>query len=266
MWKDIEEIILRFFLEDIGGILIMNESGEILYEDAVSMLVKRDKTNWSAACPPPRDGQKKEMWDLLDSDSGKTYMVITSTVPSEKGLLQIHHLTDNSMYMELYRDMTGYSKALKAEKERDGLTGLYNKGKFMAMKPLFARQDRIAVFNMDVNNLKRMNDTYGHEAGDRLIKKAADSLRRIEARNVLAFRVGGDEFLAVALHVSRDEAEKLRSDWEAGLAELNQKDDGINCVVACGFAYGENSFDMDELLALADKRMYMDKMAKKNQQ
>ncbi len=168
------------------------------------------------------------------------------------------------MYMELYRDMTDYSKALKAEKDHDGLTGLYNKGKFMELKKtLFRAQDTIAVFNMDVNNLKRMNDTYGHEAGDRLIKKAAESLRLIEARNVMPFRVGGDEFVVVALHLRRPEAEALRRKWAEGLEELNRMGDGIECVIACGAAYGERGYDLESLLAEADRRMYEDKQALK---
>ena len=144
------------------------------------------------------------------------------------------------------------------------MTGLYNKGKFMSLKTsLFKAQDALAVFNMDVNNLKYMNDNFGHEAGDALINKAAESLRRIEARNVLTFRVGGDEFIAVALHLSREEALQLKETWEKGLAELNRADDGVNCVVACGFAYGEKGYDLEELLAEADQRMYEDKRAKK---
>ena len=110
---------------------------------------------------------------------------------------------DTSLYMDLVRDMGEYSKTLQAEKEHDALTGLYNKGKFLAMKKsLFRNQKTIAVFNMDVNNLKHMNDEHGHEAGDRLIIKAAESLKKIEARNIIPFRVGGDEFVVVAIHVS----------------------------------------------------------------
>ena len=103
----------------------------------------------------------------------------------------------------------------------------------------------------------------GHEVGDRLIRKAAESLRRIESRNIMAFRTGGDEFILIALHVSREEAEEIREKWEAGLEELNRKDDGIRCVIACGFAYGENGYNLDEIFSQADERMYEDKKVKK---
>ncbi len=264
MQANLDQIILRFFREDIGGILITDAKGEILYSDEKSVFVKQDKTNWRAACPPPRPDQKSELWDLLCTSGGETYMVITSAFQEAEDTLQIHLLIDTSVYMSLYREITDYSKALRYEKEHDGLTGLYNKGKFMSLKQtLFPKQDSIVIFNMDVNNLKHMNDIYGHEAGDSLIKKAAASLRKIEARNVLTFRVGGDEFVAVGLHMSREDAEKLRSAWEAGLAELNRQDDGIQCVIACGMAYGEAGYDLEALLKQADERMYEDKKAKK---
>lgn len=260
----LNDIILRFFRDDIGGILITGAEGEILYSDEKSAFVQQEKTNWRIACPPPQKGQKNELWDLLRPARGETYMVSTSTFQEGDAALQIHQLIGTSVYMGLYRDMTDYSKTLKDEKEHDGLTGLFNKGKFLQLKQtLFPKLDSIVIFNMDVNNLKRMNDTCGHEAGDRLIKKAAASLHRIEARNVLAFRVGGDEFMAVGLHMSREEAENLRRAWEAGLAELNRQDDGIPCVIACGMAYGEKDYDLEALFRLADERMYEDKKAKK---
>ena len=259
-----DNIILRFFRNDIGGIRITDASGVTLYEDEKTAFIGKEKTNWAVACPPIREGQRAEAWDLLRSGNGKTYMVVTSTFSFGGQLLQMHHLADTSLYMEMYRDITDYSKDLKMEKDHDGLTGLYNKGKFMEMKKtLFQRQNTIAVFNMDVNNLKLMNDTYGHEAGDRLIKKAAQSLRRIEKRNVMPFRVGGDEFVVVALHVTRDEAEQLRRDWEEGLRQLNRDGDGIDCVIACGFAYGEKGYELEALLAQADQLMYEDKRALK---
>ena len=256
----LNSVILSFFRDDIGGILITNKAGEVIYEDELTSFVQREKTNWKAACPPPREGQRREIWDLLNSEDKKTYMVITSSFTDEEGIKQIHHLVNTSMYMDLYRDISEYSKVLKTKKDYDDLTGLYNKGKFNEMKrTLFAKMQTLAVFNMDVNNLKKMNDSYGHEAGDRLIRKAAESLKRIEARNVIPFRIGGDEFLVAAIHVNRAEAEKIRLAWEKALEELNREEDGIPCTVACGFAFGEKGYDLEKVLAEADRAMYENK-------
>ena len=264
MGVNLDEAMLRFFRDDLGGNRITSAKGEVLYEDEKAAFVSRESTNWAAACPPPREGQRGELWDLLRRENRNTYMVTTSTITGDGETLQIHHIVDASLYMDLVQDITDYSRTMRDEKEHDGLTGLYNKGKFMELKrTLFQAQDAIAVFNMDVNDLKYMNDTYGHDAGDQLIRKAAESLRRIQARNVMPFRVGGDEFIVVAIHVTREEAEQLRRKWEAGLAELNGMPDGVKCVIACGMACGVKGYDLEALLAQADQRMYEDKKAKK---
>ena len=260
----LDQAILRFFRDDIGGILITDEAGDILYEDEKTSFIRTEKTNWKAACPAPSPAQKAEHWDLVRSGTGKTYMVVTSAFTDEGGMKQIHQVVNTSLHTNLFRDVTGYSRTLQAEKEHDWMTGLFNKGKFMELKrSLFCKQDTIAVFNMDLNNLKLTNDSLGHEAGDHLIKKAAMSLRMIEARNIIPFRVGGDEFIVVALHVDRQGAEWVRKRWENALEKLNREDDSLPCVIACGFAFGEKGFDLDELLALADERMYEDKQEKK---
>jgi len=260
----VDDMILRFFKEDVGGLLIVNARGEVLYEDARSAEIYRQAKRWQRFCPPPAEGQRGEEWDLPNVEGSRPYMVTTSTFVEDGELIQVHYFTDNSVYIELFRDINDYSRELKVEKEHDSLTGLYNKGKLMELKQsLFSKQDSIAVFNLDVNNLKHMNDNYGHEAGDRLIRKAAESLRRIEARNVMPCRVGGDEFMVIALHVTPEDAQALRRRWEEGLEELNREQDGVNCVIACGMAYGERGYDLEALFALADQRMYEDKLAKK---
>ncbi len=261
---NIDEAILRFFRDEVGGILITGADGKILYTDDHTAFIREGGTNWKTACPPPRPGRKKEIWDLLYTRDGKSYMVTTSTFSDAEGLKQIHFLADTSLYTGLFREITDYSRELRTEKDHDSLTGLFGKGKFMEMKRnLFAKQETVAVFNFDVNDLKRTNDVRGHEAGDRLIRKAAESLRRIEARNIIPFRVGGDEFVVVAIHVTREEAENIRRRWEEALADLNRQPDGIPCVIACGFAFGEKGFDLEEVLSLADQRMYEDKSSKK---
>ena len=97
-------------------------------------------------------------------------------------------------------------------------------------------------------------------------EKAAESLKRIEARNIIPFRVGGDEFIVIAIHVSREEAERIGQRWRDGLAELNRAADNLPCVIACGFAFGEKEDDLEDVLKLADKRMYEKKQQMKELQ
>lgn len=166
--------------------------------------------------------------------------------------------------LNLYIENGVMREKLVYESEHDGLTGLYNKGKYLQMaEKNFADLNSIAIFNFDVNNLKKINDQFGHEAGDKLIIKASNSFRKVISNRVHAFRMGGDEFLIVAENVTKEETDNIKKRWEEELARLNTADDGIECIVAVGVAYGENGYDYADLLKLADERMYEDKKAKK---
>ncbi|MCR4764441.1 MAG: GGDEF domain-containing protein [Lachnospiraceae bacterium] len=148
------------------------------------------------------------------------------------------------------------------ESEHDTLTQLYNKGKYLSMmEEFFPTCERIAVYNMDVNYLKRLNDSQGHEAGDKLLIKAAQSLIPFSGDRVAAFRMGGDEFAMIAWDLSEADAEDLLARWRQHLDELNRADDGIECIIACGMVYGGPGHDLDAMMKEADERMYRDKTA-----
>ena len=150
------------------------------------------------------------------------------------------------------------------DSEHDGLTGLYNNAKFLDMKEEKYRDlDSIGIFNLDVNNLNKMNDEFGHEDGDKLIIKAANSIRKVVNNKVHGFRIGGDEFMMIACNVTQEEMDSIKERWEGELARLNSVEDGIPCVIAAGVAYGEQGYDLDTLMKEADERMYEDKKLKK---
>ncbi|MGN0347874.1 MAG: GGDEF domain-containing protein [Lachnospiraceae bacterium] len=148
--------------------------------------------------------------------------------------------------------------------EHDSLTGLYNKGKYLSMvEESYPKLDSIGIFNLDVNNLKKMNDTYGHEMGDKLLIKAADSIRKVTNQKVHGYRMGGDEYLMVACNMTEEEVNSIKDRWEKELAHLNTLDDGIDCVVAVGLVYAQKPYDYEALCKEADALMYEDKKRKK---
>ena len=152
------------------------------------------------------------------------------------------------------------------ESEHDKLTGLYNKGKYMAMKNAsFGSPRSIAICNFDVNNLKHINDTYGHEYGDALIIKAAKSIASVAYGNVYGFRMGGDEYAMIATDITPEAVEDLRTRWKNALDRLNEEDTSLFCSMACGIAFAEGEFDYDELYQKADDLMYKNKKELKSQ-
>ena len=123
-----------------------------------------------------------------------------------------NYFRDSSVYnvIRLYIENGLLRQQIIFDSEHDKLTGLYNKGKFLDMKSDdFGHPDQIVVFNMDVNNLKLTNDLKGHEAGDQLIIRAASSVLSVTSDRVLGFRLGGDEFMIVALDCSEAEGEEV---------------------------------------------------------
>ena len=166
----------------------------------------------------------------------------------------------------IIRNINATNAAIEAqyEAEHDKLTGLYNKGKYIMLKEdHFGNPGSIALFNFDVNNLKYINDNFGHEYGDELIIKAAQSIHAGTSDNVFGFRMGGDEYAMVAVNITEKEAEEIHSRWKKALAELNTQGD-VFCVMACGIKFCKGEFDADELFHQADDQMYLDKKARKD--
>lgn len=105
-------------------------------------------------------------------------------------------------------------KRLKNKAFRDGLTGLYNR---RAWDELIGKEEErckryghpAAVFFIDINNLKEVNDNLGHVAGDQLIQQAADVLSDTVRSNDIVARLGGDEFVILSIENNKAGAERL---------------------------------------------------------
>lgn len=150
------------------------------------------------------------------------------------------------------------------ESQHDMLTKLYNRRYyFKRCKEEYPLVASIGLFYFDVNNLKIVNDNYGHDAGDVLLQKAAESIRCLTSDTVHGYRMGGDEFIVVAVNCTRSDMEAIKARWEAELKRVNEKYGGFPCIIAVGSAFAKGSFEIEELCKIADKRMYQDKINKK---
>ena len=145
---------------------------------------------------------------------------------------------------------------LRQRSERDNLTYLFNRNKLESMRKSDYRElESCGVIWFDINELKTINDTYGHAAGDQLIKLAADSVRSITGRDVHAYRMGGDEFMVVACNMGMREIDGLIRLWDSRLSYLNEYA-RFPCTMAYGRAWGEAPINLDELIRQADENMY----------
>jgi diguanylate cyclase (GGDEF)-like protein len=147
----------------------------------------------------------------------------------------------------------------------DGLTGLGNDRRFLDrlerdLDRAESDGDAVAVYLIDVDDFKLINDRYGHAAGDRVLVEVAASLRR----GGEAFRLGGDEF---ALLVPRPEGADVLAVAESVVGRMAAVDAGHGSVitVSVGVAvYPEHGLRRSELMRAADDALYRAKVAGKN--
>ncbi|WP_434624098.1 diguanylate cyclase [Pseudomonas sp. Z1-29] len=154
----------------------------------------------------------------------------------------------------------------------DRLTGLYNRGHWEAsLKAAYARHQRygnaLSLVMLDIDHFKRVNDTYGHQAGDKVIEQVARLLHEHVRESDVAGRYGGEEFGVVLSDTDAAGgqifAERLRKAVEESLVQYNGQD--IRFTVSLGVAdLSQPANDHAELIARADQALYTSKKTGRN--
>ncbi|MDN5347680.1 MAG: hypothetical protein PWP65_1244 [Clostridia bacterium] len=155
--------------------------------------------------------------------------------------------------------------ALRREAETDPLTGLYNRRIFFReLERRLQRGGGFAVAVLDLDNMKQINDTLGHQVGDAVLKAAGKALRRSTRGEDISARYGGDEF-AVLFASQGPPVEKFKARLKDNLLAELPYTGGIEVGISAGVAYcPEDGRDARSLLSAADARMYAEKEARKN--
>ncbi len=161
-------------------------------------------------------------------------------------------------------------KELQRMTIQDDLTGLYNRRGFFTLGEqefkLAKRAGReFSIVFADLDGLKMINDSMGHEVGDQYIVSAARFLKDMFRDSDTIARIGGDEFAILTYESSRFTAEGIKKRMDAELKKYNAES---NLERILSMSVGISTFDpksgesLDELLSTADTRMYEDKRAK----
>lgn len=141
----------------------------------------------------------------------------------------------------------------------DDLTGVYNRKFFDDnVQCMIQNEKPFTYIIIDINDLKEVNDVYGHSEGDRLLKIFTDIVQKNIRESDVLSRLGGDEFALVLSHTSKMAASKI---FKRVMCQLNTYKEQNNIPYDIDFSFGISSFpdeatNMEELYLLSDKKMY----------
>ena len=145
----------------------------------------------------------------------------------------------------------------------DPLTGISNRHAYIEalqkMNELESLPEDLVVFSIDINGLKRINDTLGHNAGDELICGAADCITKVFDKYGKSFRTGGDEFIVITemnkvdIEVACKELNRVGASWKGNQIK------GVSFSVGAATKVENPKLEFEKLVILADQRMYKEK-------
>lgn len=163
-------------------------------------------------------------------------------------------------YNNIYELNTANEAMLNYRAEHDALTGIINRGAFERLKQFLKTKDTpIALMILDVDKFKQVNDRYGHEMGDTILKKVANLLEENFRATDHPARIGGDEFAVILT----DATEEMRPVIEEKIISINNtlmnpEKDMPKVSLSVGIAFSANGFE-DDLYRKADSALYVTK-------
>ena len=201
-------------------------------------------------------GEQSCVWDEMNTLTGRTYKNFDCLIRWE----------GRDYYVQNSIDVTEYRK-LTEEAGLDELTQMMNRraGKVMmetALKAAREAKRQMAVVLLDINELKRINDLYGHSEGDRLLQYVSAVLQPRLRTGDLMFRLSGDEFVLILSGEDKNSAAQRIAQAQKAIADQREQN-GIFYEASFSFgvaeAYPEDRCTVDELISQADRLMYLNK-------
>ncbi|GAV21881.1 GGDEF domain-containing protein [Carboxydothermus pertinax] len=149
----------------------------------------------------------------------------------------------------------------------DALTGLNNRRYFYERLSRLKTKNSFSLLLIDIDDFKRINDTYGHAAGDLVLQQVAKTLQSVTRKNDLIARWGGDEFVIVLLEVNEQEAFKvacrLKNLVENSKILIGDSFDKVTISIGIASIKKGTSFNVEYFMKVADEALYKAK-GKKN--
>ena len=244
--------------------------------DNILMHVNEKGTNLCLnGCPlhkTLKDGRHREMEVFLHHREGYRIpvMIRISPLRDREGNIAgaVEVFSDNTRLYSTRR------KLREAEKDAnlDPLTGTFNRR--YAEKALFIKLEEmeklelqpLGLLFLDIDHFKRVNDTYGHETGDRVLKMIAETLRNILRREDILCRWGGEEFIVAIPSTSLEELEEVgeRIRRVVSSCSLHVPSGSLSVTLSIGGVLAERGETLESIIDRADRLMYLSKRRGRN--
>jgi diguanylate cyclase (GGDEF)-like protein len=219
--------------------------------------------------------------EMLDDSRASNWIMMPVFFNSEHfGYIVLEHAAGHPpfMYEELRTHIGSSIKSasmmdeLKIQSMMDELTGVQNRRGFMSRGKKLLEGARTAgkktlVFYVDLDKLKTINDTFGHEEGDAAIAGAANILKRTFRRNDVIGRIGGDEFCVIlAMDNANEPRDAIMKRLQNNIEQINNdlgKEYKVSLTVGTSIFEPDHNKSLDEILKEADDRLLEKKRARK---
>ena len=174
------------------------------------------------------------------------------------------HEEDFAWALVSIQDITSRKKAedyLRYLGTHDAMTGLYNRAFFEEniVKLEHQRKDPVSVIILDLNYLKHANDTHGHQAGDKLIRRTAEVIKAAFGDEQVAARIGGDEFAAVLSDADEAAAAEYIKQIQTLIGLNNKYYREPELSISIGAATSAPGVSLEKIIGMADDAMYANK-------
>ena len=205
---------------------------------------------------------------FLGLDENFAVRVLLALVLVFTGLIIFQHLSFRRLQRELAEQQI-QAEVFRRLAMFDPLTGRYNR-RFaeQRLKAEIARSERkghaLIVVLIDLNDFKQINDTYGHQTGDTVLKEFAKRLNRATRGSDLAARWGGDEFMMLLVDCEPAQLPSILGRLEGFSVEAHGRE--LPVALAVGWKSYKAGEQMSDLLEAADRMLYLNKGAAKKQE
>lgn len=176
-----------------------------------------------------------------------------SPIP-EIGAIEFRYLAKT--YNKMYKVYKSSIERLNYKASHDELTKAYNRSGYeLILSSLDLKTTYVLLF--DTDNFKKINDSYGHDVGDSVLKRIAESIRHNFRSDDYICRIGGDEFVVFMVHTDKEQKQLISSKVKQINEELAVPDQNLPKVtLSAGIVHGTEGPDAETIIHYADKALY----------